>query len=92
VLRASDAHAWVEAWVGQRSEGEGSWITFDPTPPASAVPAVLSRLDMVFDALDNTWRDWVISYDLSHQVLMAARFEDAIRRFRRTPNFGIAVL
>ena len=97
VVRASDAHAWVEAWIEATStdvgpEGAGSWITFDPTPPASASPAALSRLDMMFDALDNTWRDWIISYDLSHQVLMAARFEDAIRRFRRAPNFSNAVL
>jgi hypothetical protein len=100
VVRASDAHAWVEAWIespslaaaGATERENGAWMTFDPTPPASAVPAVLSHLDMVFDAVDNTWRDWVVSYDLSHQVLMAARFEDAIRRFRRTPNFGIALL
>jgi hypothetical protein len=95
VVRASDAHAWVEAWIETspvESGTEGAWITFDPTPPASSSPAVLSRLDMMFDALDNTWRDWVISYDLSHQVLMAAGLEDAIRRFRRAPNFGNAIL
>ena len=28
VIRASDAHAWVEAWI----PGNG-WTTFDPTPP-----------------------------------------------------------
>ncbi len=27
VVRARDAHAWVEAWV------DGAWVTFDPTPP-----------------------------------------------------------
>ena len=31
VMRASDAHAWVEAWI----EGRG-WVTFDPTPPGVA--------------------------------------------------------
>lgn len=30
VVRARDAHAWVEAWV----DGEG-WVTFDPTPPSA---------------------------------------------------------
>jgi len=31
VMRASDAHAWVEAWI----DGRG-WMTFDPTPPGAA--------------------------------------------------------
>ena len=29
VVRARDAHAWVEAWV------DGRWVTYDPTPPAA---------------------------------------------------------
>ena len=94
VVRASDAHAWVEAWLPTKPDSpdgfdEGSWITFDPTPPASSAPASLSHIDMLLDAMDNTWRDWVISYDLSHQILMAARFEDAIRHFRQNRNLGI---
>jgi transglutaminase-like putative cysteine protease len=28
LMRASDAHAWVEAWLAGRG-----WTTFDPTPP-----------------------------------------------------------
>src|SRR6185295_13847344 len=28
VVRASDAHSWVEAWLPRRG-----WTTFDPTPP-----------------------------------------------------------
>ncbi len=31
VVRARDAHAWVEAWV------DGRWVTYDPTPPAAFV-------------------------------------------------------
>ena len=94
VVRASDAHAWVEAWLPTRPDSpdgfeEGAWTTFDPTPPASGAPIALSRFDMVLDAMDNTWRDWVISYDLSHQVLMAARFEDFMRRFRHSPGSAI---
>ena len=76
VLRASDAHAWVEAWI----EGRG-WTTFDPTPAGSqpSGTGLLSRLGMYSDALDHAWREWVVSYDLSQQVAMAARFEGALR-------------
>lgn len=80
VIRASDAHAWVEAWI----EGRG-WTTFDPTPPAPAPmrAGLFSRLNMYLDAADHAWQEWVVSYDLSHQVAMAARFEAALRGWNR---------
>jgi protein-glutamine gamma-glutamyltransferase len=76
VIRASDAHAWVEAWI----DGHG-WVTFDPTPsaPGGSTSAFMSRLNMYLDAANNTWNEWVVSYDLGHQVLLAARFEAALR-------------
>jgi protein-glutamine gamma-glutamyltransferase len=80
VVRASDAHAWVEAWI----EGRG-WTTFDPTPFGSGEdPSSLSaRINMYLDAADHTWHEWVVSYDLGHQVAIAARFEAALRGWGR---------
>lgn len=78
VVRASDAHAWVEAWF----EGRG-WTTFDPTPPSSQTQASLfSRMNMYLDAADHAWQEWVVSYDLGRQVAIATRFEAALRRWR----------
>jgi protein-glutamine gamma-glutamyltransferase len=88
VVRASDAHAWVEAWIdGAPGDSTGGrWVTFDPTPPAAATRAgLLSRLNMYLDAADHAWQEWVVSYDLTHQVAMAARFEAALRNLNR-PN------
>ncbi len=81
VVRASDAHAWVEAWI----EGRG-WTTFDPTPfGAGEDPSsLLSRINMYLDAADHTWHEWVVSYDLGHQVAIAARVEAALRRWGRS--------
>lgn len=81
VVRASDAHAWVEAWI----EGRG-WITFDPTPRArnAGQPGLLSRINMYLDAADHAWQEWVVSYDLTHQVAIAARFEAALRGWNRS--------
>jgi hypothetical protein len=78
VVRASDAHAWVEGWI----EGRG-WMTFDPTPPDTGAerPRLLSALNMYLDAADHAWREWIVSYDINHQVAMAARFEAALRRW-----------
>jgi transglutaminase-like putative cysteine protease len=75
VIRASDAHAWVEAWF----EGPG-WVTFDPTPSA-APPAtgISARLNMYLDAADSLWQQWVMAYDLGHQAALAVKFEGALR-------------
>lgn len=81
VVRASDAHAWVEAWL----DGRG-WTTFDPTPiggQSSRVSGLFSRLNMYADAADHAWHEWVVSYDLGHQMAIATRFDAALRGWSR---------
>jgi protein-glutamine gamma-glutamyltransferase len=67
VVRASDAHSWVEVFF----PGNG-WVTFDPTPDGPEnVSGLLSRLGQYLDWLSLTWNEWVISYDFAHQVVLA---------------------
>jgi hypothetical protein len=69
VVRASDAHAWVEAWI----PGQG-WTTFDPTPSSSdGAPGsgLLARINMYVDAADTFWQEWVVGYDLDQQLTLA---------------------
>ncbi|MFZ1130546.1 MAG: DUF3488 and transglutaminase-like domain-containing protein [Terriglobales bacterium] len=63
VIRASDAHSWVEAYF----PGSG-WISFDPTP-AGSLPTRTgwSRMQLYIDAAASFWREWIINYDVSHQ-------------------------
>ncbi|MGC8795288.1 MAG: transglutaminase-like domain-containing protein, partial [Bryobacteraceae bacterium] len=72
VLRACDAHAWVEAYLPATG-----WTSFDPTPPTAPPPEVspLAWLGFYLDAAETLWHEWVLSYDLAHQLVLAARME-----------------
>ena len=76
VIRTSDAHSWVEAYLPDRG-----WITLDPTPPdpSAGVESVWTRFSLYMDAAETFWQDWVLNYDLDHQLLLATRMQDSGR-------------
>ena len=78
LIRASDAHSWVEAHLAGRG-----WTTFDPTPPdpAARPGGLLAKLALWADAADTFWQDWVLRYDLGRQLLLTTRLQDSGRRF-----------
>ncbi len=95
VLRASDAHAWVEAWI----PGQG-WTTFDPTPSAGeseAAPGLLSKINLYLDAAGTLWQEWVVGYDLDRQLTLAFQVDQSrrvgvpwlVRTFRRLLAFRL---
>jgi transglutaminase-like putative cysteine protease len=66
VVRARNAHAWVEAYFPNYG-----WITFDPTPDsATGSPQPWGRVMLYLDAASSFWREWVVSYDSSHQSVL----------------------
>jgi hypothetical protein len=78
VVRASDAHSWVEGWTPS-----GGWTVFDPTPAGDAASdGLLGRIALFYDAADQFWQDWVLRYDLQRQVVLASRMQQSGSQFR----------
>ncbi|MEJ7734327.1 MAG: DUF3488 and transglutaminase-like domain-containing protein [Polyangiaceae bacterium] len=79
-VRQGDAHSWVEVFVD-----DVGWVTFDPTPPADALPRsqIGGAWAYVRDLLEATSQRWdrhVVNYDLNQQVSMWNRFTSRYRR------------
>jgi transglutaminase-like putative cysteine protease len=76
VVRASDAHSWVEAWIPSRG-----WTTYDPTPPdpGATESAFMTRAALFFDAADQFWQDWILSYNLDRQIVLASKVQQSGR-------------
>src|SRR5229473_3307870 len=67
IVRASDAHSWVEVYFPGVD-----WQTFDPTPAApESGSGLLTRLGKYIDWMEITWSEWVIGYDFGHQMALA---------------------
>jgi hypothetical protein len=67
LIRARDAHSWVEAFIPGRG-----WVEFDPTPTGDPPPKTFwSRVNLYVDAAREFWGDWVINYDFGHQNVLA---------------------
>jgi len=79
LIRSSDAHSWVEAWLPDRG-----WITLDPTPPDpnAAGLSPWTRLGFYTDAIDVFWQDWVLNYNLERQLQLASRVGESSRHIR----------
>jgi transglutaminase-like putative cysteine protease len=62
VIRQSDAHSWVEAFIDDR------WMLFDPTPPVLSSRDV--SLMLMFDLINMNWNRYVVGYSSYDQVRM----------------------
>jgi protein-glutamine gamma-glutamyltransferase len=77
IIRASDAHTWVEAYFPAYG-----WITFDPTPPGNGKRnGFFSRLALYWDWFQFAWGEWVINYDFVHQVNLARDVQNTSRNW-----------
>jgi transglutaminase-like putative cysteine protease len=69
VVRAANAHAWVEVYTG-----DGRWQTFDATPPSdleaihAARPGAFRAVGRWFDGVEDWWASSVVSFDSRTQA------------------------
>ena len=77
VVRARDAHSWVEVYF----TGYG-WIPIDPTPP-DPHPVLPGEWDDYVDTAALFWSEWIINYDFSHQVQLAREVEQDSHNFQQ---------
>jgi hypothetical protein len=71
LVRAGDAHAWVEAVV------DGRVLRLDATPPqnrAAAAQGLITWLLARWEALQISWLERVVDFSLSDQARLADRF------------------
>jgi hypothetical protein len=77
IVRASDAHSWVEVYF----PGLG-WQVFDPTPAGSdSGSRFLTRLGLYIDWMQITWNEWVIGYDFVHQLALAQNLQHSSKNW-----------
>jgi transglutaminase-like putative cysteine protease len=76
VIRASDAHSWVEAWLPQRG-----WTVFDPTPPDpnAGLVTAWTKLGYYLDAAETFWQEWILNYNLERQIQFALKMQTSTR-------------
>ena len=99
LVRGEHAHAWVEAWCGEKG-----WVAFDPTP-AAGVPGVTrvplwSRLRQMTDGVEFLYDRYLLGFSQGDQIelirvvretagAIAAAARDAVERLRAAaPGVG----
>ncbi|HVA94874.1 MAG TPA: DUF3488 and transglutaminase-like domain-containing protein [Candidatus Dormibacteraeota bacterium] len=84
IVRASDAHSWVEVYFPTFG-----WLTFDPTPAVDDVSSgIFDRIGQYWDWFELQWSEWVINYDIAHQFTLAHNVQRVSRNW--TERLGIA--
>jgi hypothetical protein len=77
IVRASDAHSWVEVFFPTYG-----WLTFDPTPAAQdEAPRMFAHFARYWDWFQLQWNEWIINYDFVHQVTLAQNLQRVSREW-----------
>ena len=87
LVRQSDSHSWVEAFISDR------WVTFDPTPPVLASGNV--SLFLVLDMINMNWNRYVVgfsSYDQRYMTVHISNYTKGVLKLPGLPYMKIVLL
>ena len=81
IVKQSDAHSWVEAYI------DGKWIRVDTTPTRLSSFSKkkieelksLSKLSILFDTVEYYWINFIINYDLTKQKSIINTISNTIK-------------
>lgn len=82
IIRASDAHAWVEYF------SMGAWKTCEATPQSLGASG---RVSSFIDAIRFAWIRWVIRYSLNDQIHIATTLSSATREFELKVGLALGI-
>src|SRR5262249_36808620 len=76
IIRQSDAHSWVEAYI----PGSG-WMEFDPTPPDPNHRDInfAVQVSQYIDAMELFWSSYVLVYDSGTQLQLFRSAQDRVQ-------------
>ncbi len=88
VIRQANAHAWVEAWVGEND----AWTVFDPTPeadiPGLSRPSGRDRLRWAVDWVQSSWDRYVLTFGFGEQVQLVTAMASGVDALLRRISWG----
>jgi protein-glutamine gamma-glutamyltransferase len=78
LVRGENAHAWVEAWCGEKK----GWVTFDPTPfdgvPALTRVPLSKRFRQLADGVEFFYDRYVLSFGQGDQIELIQKIREGI--------------
>ncbi|MBC7195608.1 MAG: DUF3488 domain-containing protein, partial [Caldisericia bacterium] len=92
IIRQSDAHLWVEAYIDKIG-----WIRFDPTPSSEresilATTKNISKFKLFLDTLNYYYNTFIINYDLEKQISILNKLKDISINTRLKINLNLKKL
>jgi len=80
IIRQSDAHLWVEAYIDNIG-----WIRFDPTPSILSEEFILNRkkitkFSLFLDTINYYYNTLIINYDLEKQITLFNKVREGFKK------------
>jgi protein-glutamine gamma-glutamyltransferase len=84
IVRQSDAHSWVEAYLPA-----DEWREFDATPAEGLRESTLiAQLGHYVDAIGLFWNSYILTYDTESQFVLFKNAQETVQRIQKSFHSG----